>query len=118
VSHGVPACGITVGQPAAGVAQYHCGGSRIWQTGYPEPPWHPLHQQRVPLEYQQETVESAHTVVSAGGVVGQAAARGGELHAAASGAITSHVLAVQRAVVRQRGRGSSPQLQSATLLEK
>jgi hypothetical protein len=34
-------------------------------------------------------------------------------HAAASGAVTCHDPLLQRAVVRQFGRGSSPQLQSA-----
>jgi hypothetical protein len=49
--------------------------------------------------------------------MGQASGSGGVLHDAFGGK-TFQVLLVQSAVVRQFGRGSSPQLQSAMLVEK
>lgn len=112
--HGVPACGRGVGQPAAGAAHAHCGGSTYWQTGYPDPPAHELHQQRVPSSYQQDSASSAHGDSASGGGEGHSLGRGGWEQAFVSGSVTLHVPSwVQRAVVRHAGRGSSPQLQWA-----
>jgi hypothetical protein len=80
VLHGVPAWGITAGQPAAGLAQYHCGGSTGWQMGNCVPDLHGLHQQRVPSPYQQDSVASEQSLTWLGGGIGQAAGNGGVAH--------------------------------------
>jgi hypothetical protein len=105
VLQGAPDCGITAGQPAVGVAQCHSGGLMGWQMGYSEPPLQPLHAQRVPSPYQQESVESEQVLLSLGGGVGHVAGRGG---AAQVGVLTCQVLPVHTAVVRHWGRTSSP----------
>ena len=80
----------------------------IWQLGYPDPPWQPLHQQRVPSAYQHARVESGQVVAAVGGGDGHAAGSGGLLQAA-GGAVTDHVPSDwQSAVVRHDGRKSSP----------
>lgn len=113
--HGVPAWGITAGQPLGGAAQAHSGGLMVWQMGYGEPPLQSLHQQRVPLSYQQESVLSLQVLPDTGGGEGQAEGRGGVAQPVAFGNVTDHVwFAVHRAVVRHVGRGSLPQLQCAT----
>ena len=105
VLQGVPACGITVGQPAAGVAQNHRGGSIDWQMGTSEPNLQSLHQQRVPSPYQQASVASEQVLFGFGDGIGQAAGNGGSAQLACS---TCHAPALQAAVVRHCGRGSSP----------
>lgn len=113
--HGVPACGIVAGQPLGGDAQAHSGGLMVSQIGYSLPPWQSLHQQRVPLPYQQESVLSLHVLPDAGGGEGQAGGSGAVAQPVASGCVTDHVsLAVQSALVRHDGRGSLPQLHCAT----
>src|SRR5450432_4115530 len=115
VLHGVPAWGISAGQPAAGVAQYHCGGSTVWQMGNCVPNLQELHQQRVPSPYQQDSVASEQALVWLGGGVGQAAGNGGVAQSCAPlpssncfGALTAHAPVSHTAVVRHPGRGSSP----------
>ena len=105
VLHGEPACGITVGQSVAGLAHCHCGGIIGRQMGYSEPPMQPLHEQRVPSPYQQESIGSEQALVWLGAGVGQAAGRGG---AAQRVVETRHEPASQSARVRHCGRGSSP----------
>lgn len=105
VLQGVPDCGITAGQPVAGAAQCHAGGLMVWQMGYCEPPLQPLHPQRVPSAYQQESVASAQVLLSLGGGVAQAAGSGGTVQV---GRVTCHAWAVHTAVVRHCGRTSSP----------
>jgi hypothetical protein len=83
------------------------------QTGYCVPDLHPLHQQRVPSSYQQDDWVSEHGVEFAGGGVKQEGGSRGVLQSLGLGEVTCHVPLLQRAVVRQVGRGSSPQLQWA-----
>jgi len=90
VSQGEPACGIFVGHPVPGVAHAHSGGSIIWQLGYPDPPAQPLHQQRVPSEYQHARVESEHALAALGGGERHAGGSGGLLQEA-GGAVTDQV---------------------------
>jgi hypothetical protein len=105
VLHAVPDCGITAGHPVAGAAQCHSGGLMGWQMGYSEPPLQPLHAQRVPSPYQQESVESEQVLLSLGGGVGHAAGSGGAVQ---DGVVTCQALALHTAVVRHWGRTSSP----------
>jgi hypothetical protein len=105
VLQGEPDCGITAGQPAAGVAQCHSGGSMVWQIGYSEPPLQLLQSHRVPSPYQQDSVMSAHVLLSLGGGVGHVEGNGGAVHV---GVVTCQASAVHAAVVRHWGRGSSP----------
>jgi hypothetical protein len=83
------------------------------QIGYCVPALHSLHQQWVPSSYQQDDLVSEHCVEPAGGGVKQEGGSGGVLQSLGLGEVTCHVPLLQRAVVRQAGRGSSPQLQWA-----
>lgn len=103
--HEVPACGITVGQPVAGPAQYHWGRSMGWQTGYSVPKLQALHPQRVPSPYQQESMASEQALIWLGAGIGQAADRGGAVQWSVD---TCHAPALHTARVRHCGRGSSP----------
>jgi hypothetical protein len=75
----------------------------------------PLHQQREPSAYQHCSVSSAQVLPALGGGVGQATGSGSSAQYGAVGIVTCHWSWEQRAVVRQSGRGSSPQLQWARI---
>lgn len=116
VVHGVPACGIFAGQPLDGAAQAHSGGLMVWQIGYWVPPLQSLHQQRVPLSYQQEIL-SLQVLPLEGGDAGHDAGSAGVAQPVALGCVTDQVLsALHSASVLHAGRGSSPQLQCAASL--
>ena len=110
VLHGLPAWGGGVGQPAAGVAQFHCGGSMVWQIGYSEPPLQALHQQREPSPYQQVRVGSMHVLPGLACGIGQSEGSGAaeQLGSVPELSVTCHIPDLHDAVWRHCGRGSSP----------
>jgi hypothetical protein len=111
---GEPAWGRGLGQPSAGLTHAQAGGSIVRQIGYSEPPWQSLQEQTWPSSYQQRSAGSLHAVPAAAGLGGQAAGLG-STEQLSSGWVIRHLPLSHTARVRQIGRGSSPQLQSAVL---
>jgi hypothetical protein len=81
--------------------------------GYSEPPAQALQLQIAPSSYQHASVGSAHCPTAASGPTGHAAGSAGVSAQSAAGCLTDQDRWRQSAWIRQFGRGSSPQLQSA-----